>query len=62
MGAVAATVGDPAQLLDIQVDQLAGPFALVAHDRAAGPVGVDQPVQAVAAQHPIDVERGIPRW
>jgi hypothetical protein len=54
VGAVAAAVGNAAQLLDIDVDQLAGPLALVAHDRAAGPVGVDQPVQTVAAQHPID--------
>jgi hypothetical protein len=52
VGAVAAPIGDPAQLLDIQVDQLAWPLALVAPDDAAGPVGAGKPVPAVAAQHP----------
>jgi hypothetical protein len=35
VGTVAAAVGDAAQLLDVQVDQLPGPLALVADDRAA---------------------------
>jgi integrase len=36
VGAVAATVGDAAQLLDVDVDQLAGVLALVAHHHPAG--------------------------
>ena len=54
MGAVAATVGDAAQLLDVQVDQLAGVLALVAYDHPAGPVGVGKAAQVVAAQHSLD--------
>jgi hypothetical protein len=54
VGAMAATIWDPAQLLDVDVDQLAGMLTLVAHHRAAGPVDAGQAVQAVAAQHPID--------
>src|SRR4030095_802883 len=46
--AVAAAVRDAAQLLDVEVDQLAGPLALVADHGAAGPVGVGQAAQAVA--------------
>src|SRR5215211_7407362 len=47
-------VGDPAQLLDIKVDQLPGPLPLVADDDAAGAVGVRKPAHAMAGQHPID--------
>jgi hypothetical protein len=39
MDLVAAAVGDAAQLLDIDVDQLPGMLALVADDHPAGPVG-----------------------
>jgi hypothetical protein len=52
--AVAAAVGDPAQLLDVQVQQLSGMFALVADDLAAGLVPVSQPGAAMAAKHPLD--------
>jgi hypothetical protein len=38
MNAVATTVRDAALLLDVQMDQLPGPLALVAHDLASGPV------------------------
>jgi hypothetical protein len=61
MDAVAATIGDAAQLLDVKVDQLAGMLALVAHDRAAGPVDAGQPVHAVAGQDPIDRRAGHPQ-
>ena len=47
----AAAVGDPAELLDVDVDQLAGPVAFVAaDDLAGGPVQAGQAVQAVAGQ------------
>src|SRR4029450_2703070 len=52
--AVAAAVRDAAQLLDVEVDQLARPLALVADHGAAGPVGVGQAAQAVAAQDAVD--------
>jgi hypothetical protein len=53
--AVAAAVGDAAQRLDIQVDQLAGAGALVAADHPpGGPVHGGQPTQAVADQHAMD--------
>src|SRR5690606_6802248 len=42
----AAAVGDAALLFDVDVDQLAGPVALVAHHRPGGPVDVTQPRQA----------------
>ena len=54
MGLVAAAVGDAAQLLDIEVDQLAGVLALVADDHPAGPVSGGQAAHPVAAEHPID--------
>ena len=48
---VATAVGDPAQLLDVHVDQFAGPVALVAADQlTGGPVQEGQPVQVVADQ------------
>jgi hypothetical protein len=50
VGAVAAALGDAAQLLDVEVDELAGRRALVAaDDPPAWPVQHGQPVQAVAA-------------
>jgi hypothetical protein len=49
---MAATVGKATRLLDLDVDQLPRPLALVAHDRAAAPVGVSEPTQVMAAQHP----------
>jgi hypothetical protein len=58
MELVAATVGDAAQLLDVQVDQLARPLALVADHDPAGPVGVGKPAHVMAAQHPIDRRAG----
>jgi hypothetical protein len=42
MDAVAATVGDAALLLDVQVDQLPGPLALVAHHLPGRAVQVSQ--------------------
>ena len=49
--APAAAVRDVAELLDIDVDQLAGPVPLIAADRhPGGPVQVRQPRAAVAAQ------------
>jgi hypothetical protein len=52
---VAAPGGDAAQLLDVQVDQVAGPRVLVAADRSAGgAVQPRQPVQLVADQDPMD--------
>jgi hypothetical protein len=53
--AVAAPGGDATQLLDVQVDQIAGPVMLVAADRpAGGTVQPGQPVHPVADQHPMD--------
>jgi hypothetical protein len=40
MDLVAAAVGDPAEFLEVDVHELAGMLALVAHHRAAGPVAV----------------------
>jgi hypothetical protein len=51
---VAAAVRDPAELLDVDVEEFAGPVAFVAaDDLAGGPVQVGQPVQAVADQDPV---------
>lgn len=51
---VSAAVGDPAELLDVDVDEFAGPVAFVAaDDLAGGPVQVGQPVQAVADQNAV---------
>jgi hypothetical protein len=59
--AVAATIGDAAQLLDIQVDQLAGSLSLIAADHPTGrPVHPGQPTQAMADQHAMTVEAGRP--
>src|SRR4029450_9487610 len=54
MHAVAAAVGDAAQLLAVEGGQLAGVLTLIAHHHPAGPVGVGQPAHAVASQDPID--------
>jgi hypothetical protein len=56
---VVTTLGDAAQLLDVQMDQVAGLVMLVAADRAAG--GTVQPRQSVhpvADQHPMDGRGG----
>jgi hypothetical protein len=52
--AVTSAGWDAAELLDVQVGQLAGTLAAIAHGHAGGPVGIGQPAQAVAAQHSID--------
>ena len=55
MDTVAATVAEPAELLDVKVDQLAGRGTLVAaDDPAAWPVHDGQAVEPEADQHPID--------
>jgi hypothetical protein len=59
--AVAATVRDAAQLLDVDVDQLPGMLALVADDHPAGPVGVGKPALAMTAQDPIDGRASHPK-
>jgi hypothetical protein len=45
-----APIGDAPELLDIDVEQLAGPCALVAHDLPGGTVQLPQPRHPVAAQ------------
>jgi hypothetical protein len=55
MDAVAATVAEPAQLLDIDMDQLPGLGPFLAADRLAGrAVQPGQPLQPMPAQHPVD--------
>jgi hypothetical protein len=55
MDAVATTGRDPAQLLDVRVDQVAGMGMLVAADHpAGGAVQLDQPVDVVADQDAVD--------
>ena len=55
MDAVATTWPQSAQLLDVQVDQLARVGALIAADQLAGrAVQERQPVEAMADQHPVD--------
>lgn len=44
------TIRDPALLLDIDVEQLSGPLALVAHHLAGGAVQLPQPRQLLATQ------------
>ena len=61
MDLVAAAVGDAAQFLDIDVDQLAGMLALVADYHPADPIGVSQATHAMAAKHPIDSGTGHPQ-
>lgn len=48
--AVATTVGDPPELLDVHVEQLARSLADVADGDARGSIAVGQAGQAVAAQ------------
>ncbi|ALC27028.1 hypothetical protein ABE83_07995 [Streptomyces sp. CFMR 7] len=56
---VAAAVGDPAQLLDVDVDQFAGTGAFVAADGlAGGPVQGDRWWQAVPDQDPVGCRGG----
>ncbi|KIF00446.1 hypothetical protein PL81_41130 [Streptomyces sp. RSD-27] len=51
---MAAAVGDPAQLLDVDVHQLARAGAFVAADHfAGGPVQGGQGRQSVAGQDPV---------
>jgi hypothetical protein len=52
MDLVPTAVGDAAQLLDVEVDQLTGVLTLVADHRAADPVDLGQAAHARAAQHP----------
>jgi hypothetical protein len=55
---VAATGGDVAELLDVDVDQRAGVGVLVAaHRRSGGPVQVAEPAE-VAAEHDLVDGRG----
>jgi len=52
---VAAAGRDLAQLLDVNVDQLAGPGTFVAADRrGGGSVHVREPVEVITDQHPVD--------
>ncbi|GAA5059227.1 hypothetical protein GCM10023336_34820 [Streptomyces similanensis] len=54
VGPVPAAVGDVAQLLDVDVDEFAGPVAFVAaHDTARGAVQMGQAGQTVARQHAV---------
>jgi hypothetical protein len=49
-----AAVGGPAELLDVDVDEFAGPVAFVAaDDLPGGPVEVGQAVQTVPGQDPV---------
>jgi hypothetical protein len=59
--AVAASGGDPAQLLHVEVDELPDPILLVADRGAGGPVGVVQAGQAVAAEDPVHRGPGHPQ-
>jgi hypothetical protein len=63
--AVAAAVGDVAQLLDVHVHQLTGPVTFVtshysADVLASGPIQVGQAGQPVAAQDRVDGGGGHP--
>lgn len=54
-GLVAASVGDPAELLHVDVDEFAGPFAFVAADDLTGrAVDPGRPLQPVAGEDPVD--------
>jgi hypothetical protein len=61
MDLVPAAVGDAAQLLEVEVDRLAGVLALIADHHPADSVGAGKPVHAMAAQHPIDGRAGHPQ-
>ena len=55
MDAVATAGAQPAQLLDVQVDQLTRVGALIAAEHRTGwAVHERQPVEAMADQHPVD--------
>ena len=56
---MAATSGDAALLFDIQVDQLARPRTLVAHDLAGRAVQLAKARDAVAAQHRVHGRVGL---
>ncbi len=59
LGVVPAAVGDEAEFLDVDVDQFAGPGALVAADGfAGGPVSGGQSGQAVPAEDAVRGGRG----
>jgi hypothetical protein len=60
MDLVPAAVGDAAQLLEVEVDQLAGVLALIADHHPADSVGAGKPVHAMAAQHPIGWAMRVP--
>jgi hypothetical protein len=53
-GLVATPSRDPALGLDVEVEQLPRPLALVAHHLPGWPVQLPQPGQLVAAQHRMD--------
>ncbi|GAA4243018.1 hypothetical protein GCM10022255_000290 [Dactylosporangium darangshiense] len=54
MGAMPAAVGDVAEFLDVDMDELAGPVTFVAADVAgSGPVQTAQSRHAVAGQDPM---------
>src|SRR2546427_13292542 len=58
--APAASVGDPPELLDVDVHQLSRTFAFLApDDPAGGAVHPVQAVQVVAAQHTVDSGPGM---
>ena len=52
MDLVPAAVGDAAQLLEVEVDRLAGVLALIADHHPADSVGAGKPVHAMAAAAP----------
>jgi hypothetical protein len=56
-----AAIGDPALLLDVDVDQLPGPLALVAHHLAGGSVQLPQPRELLAAQDRMHRRRRLPQ-
>lgn len=57
--AVAAAVGDPAEFLDVDVDEFAGPVSFVAADHGAGrTVEPGQPIETVPGQDPVDGRGG----
>jgi hypothetical protein len=52
MDLVPAAVGDAAQLLEVEVDRLAGVLALIADHHPADSVGAGKPVHAMAVAAP----------
>jgi hypothetical protein len=58
---VTSTVGDATELLDVYVDELAGPAPLIATDGlTCGPVEMVQALHVVAHEHPVDRRRRHP--